>query len=188
MQINNHGYPELYEEQKSKSKQATEEPKLIIRETLSIILILLMLLIIESFLLIQLVLFTALASTFGLHASALLTFVLMFLVIMICGFAFHGIAHLLIRYQKRWFSKLSFALKYMTITSLFLFWIYRFWFSMDRVLLIILMILMVCLLIFIQYVISKHHRINQWIRTHFFLNVILFTLCALSIISLSFMI
>jgi hypothetical protein len=180
-------YQALYEELKSRPKQKNEEDQLIINDYVSLIPIILVLFVIESYVLIRFTYFIIIISAFMVNASVLAKILLVFLVLLISGFAFHGIAELLMRYQQRWFSKLSFTLKFMTMISLFSFWFFRSWDDVNPVLFVMTFLVSASVFVLIQYILIKRIRMRNHTRFQFFKQVIIFSICAFIVIMLSYM-
>jgi hypothetical protein len=180
-------YQALYEELKSRPKQKNEEDQLIINDYVSLIPIILVLFVIESYVLIRFTYFIIIISAFMVNASVLAKILLIFLVLLISGFAFHGIAELLMRYQQRWFSKLSFTLKYMTMISLISFWFFRSWDDVNPVLFVMTFLVSASVFVLIQYILIKRIRMRNHTRFQFFKQVIIFSICAFIVIMLSYM-
>jgi|GEM_PF-5052243 len=180
-------YQALYEELKSRPKQKNEENQLIINDYVSLIPIILVLFVIESYVLIRFTYFIIIISAFMVNASVLAKILLVFLVLLISGFAFHGIAELLMRYQQRWFPKLSFTLKYMTMISLFSFWFFRSWDDINPLLFVMTFLVCASVFVLIQYILIKRIRMRNHTRFQFFKQVIIFSICAFIVIMLSYM-
>ncbi len=180
-------YQDLYEELKSRPKKENIEPKLGLSDYISIIPIVVIIWIIESFIIIQSTFFITLMLIVRWDPMILVLLSILWAVIWFIGFLYHGIAEFLMKHHARWFSKLSFTLKYMTLLSWMMVRLYKFMYSTHPLMFAIPIVIMISVFASIQYEITKHHQKSQTTKLRFYVQITLFSILTLIFLLFTFL-